>query len=83
MGGGEQNYPKEKEKQDGKVVISESFTNSKRTERCKKQGREGKIYPIKRRLLKNSLMRQEGLLQWRMFNNRRKQQKGKDQISLQ
>lgn len=44
MEGGEQSHPKGKEKQ---VVIWEEFTNSRRIKRSKKQGKEGKIHPVK------------------------------------
>ena len=60
---GKQNHPKEKEKQEGKVVIRGGLTNSKREKRSEKQGREAKVYPTKRRFPKNSTERQEGLLQ--------------------
>ena len=77
----EQSHPKEKEKQEGKVVILGGFTNSRRMKRSKKQGREGKVYSVKYRVSKNIQEGQEGL-QLTVFNNRRKQQKGKDQKSL-
>ena len=48
------NHPKEKEKQEGQVVTWGGFTNSRRMKRRKKQGREGKKYPIKRRVPKSS-----------------------------
>ena len=44
--GGEQNHPKEKEKQEGEVVIWGSFMNSGRMKRSKKQGKEGKVHPL-------------------------------------
>ena len=37
---GKQNHPKEKEKQEGKVVIRGGLTNSKREKRSEKQGRK-------------------------------------------
>ena len=52
--GGKQNHPKEKEKQEGKVVIWGGFTNSRRTKRSEKQRREGKVHLIKCRVPKNS-----------------------------
>ena len=51
--------------------------------RSEKQGREGKMHPIKHRASKNSKKRQEGLLQSTLLNNRRKLQKGKDWKSHQ
>ena len=39
----EQNHPKTKEKQEGKMVIWEGFTNNGRAKRSEKQGRDGKI----------------------------------------
>ena len=43
-GGSDQNYPKEKEMQEGKVAVWEGFTNGWEKKRSKKQGRKGKIY---------------------------------------
>ena len=51
--------------------------NSRRMKRREKQGRQGRVHPIKFRLSKSIQKRQEGLLQCTMFKNRRKQQKGK------
>ena len=53
-GGSEQNHPKEKEKQEGKMVIWEGFTNSQR-KRSGKQGRKEKVHLTKCRIAKNSL----------------------------
>ena len=50
----EQNHPKEKEKQEGKVVIWAGFINTWRKKWSKKQGRKGKVYPTKRTFPKNS-----------------------------
>ena len=58
---GEQNHLKEKEKQKSKekekqkseVAIQGGFTNSRRIKRSEKQGREGKVHPIKCRTSKN------------------------------
>ena len=49
----------------------------------KKQGREGKVYPIKHRVQKKKITirdrkKRTMFLQWTVFNNSRKQQKGKD-----
>ena len=41
-GGSDQNYPKEKEKQEGKVVAWGGFTNSWGKKRSKKQREKGK-----------------------------------------
>ena len=57
--------------------------NSGRKKRSEKQGREAKIQAIKYRVSKNSQKRQEGFLQYTVFNNRRKQQQWKDWRSLQ
>ena len=46
IGGSEQNHPKEKEKQEGKVVISGGFTNSRLKKRSEKQRREGKYIQL-------------------------------------
>ena len=70
--------PQRKEEHEDKVVIWGVFTSSWRTKRNEKLGREGKAHPIKRRVPKKSWKRQEGLLQWTVLNNKRKQQKGKD-----
>ena len=48
------NHPKEKEKQEGQVVIWGGFTNSRRMKRSEKQGRKWKVHPIKCRVPKNS-----------------------------
>ena len=52
-GGGDQDYPQEKEMQKGKMVDWRGLTNSweKRSER---QRRKGKIYPFDCRVPKNS-----------------------------
>jgi len=44
-GGGNQNYPQEKEIQKGKMVIWGGFTNSQEKKRSESQKRKGKIYP--------------------------------------
>ena len=41
----EQNHPREKEKQEGKMVFWGSCTNGWRKKRSEKQGRKGKVYP--------------------------------------
>ena len=74
-GGSKQNHPKEKDKQEGRVLIWEALQIAK--EKNEKQGRKGKVHPTKYRVPKNSIERQEGL-QWIMHKTRRKQQKGKD-----
>ena len=50
----EQNHSKEKEKQEGKVVIWAGFINTWRKKRSKKQGRKAKVHPTKRTFPKNS-----------------------------
>ena len=52
--GGEQNHLKENKKQKGEVAIWGCFTNSGRMKRSEKQGREGKVHPIKCGVSKNS-----------------------------
>ena len=54
--------PKKKKSKKAKWLSKET-TNSRRTKRHEKQGREGQIQPIKCRVSKNSYKRQEGLLQ--------------------
>ena len=52
IGGSEQNHPKEKEMQEGKVLqIPEERREVKRSE---KKGRKGKIYPAECRVPENS-----------------------------
>ena len=52
-GGGEQNHPKEKLKQEGKVVFWAGFKNSEKMKRSEKQGREANVHPIKCKVSKN------------------------------
>ena len=49
-----QNHSKEKEMQQGKIVVWEGFIHSWRKKRSKKQGKKEKVYPTKRRVPKNS-----------------------------
>ena len=53
-GGSDQNYAKEKEMQEGKVVVWEVFINSWGKKRSEKQGRKGKIYPTEYNLPENT-----------------------------
>ena len=55
--------------------------NSQRMKRSEKQGREGKVHPIKCRVSKNSCKRQEGLLQLVVFNKRVEISSGKLETS--
>ena len=59
----EQNHPKEKESQEGKVVVQGGFTNSQKKKRSEKQVRKRKVHPPKCRVPENRKERQEGLLQ--------------------
>ena len=45
IGGSDPNHPKQKEMQDGKVVVWGSFINSWGKKRSKKQEKRGNIYP--------------------------------------
>ena len=54
VGGSEQNHPKGKEKQEGRVVVLGGSTNSGKMKRSEKQEREGNVHPIKCRVPKNS-----------------------------
>ena len=49
-GGGDQNYPKENEIKEGKVVVWRGLTNSWGKMRSEKQGRKDKIYPTEYRM---------------------------------
>ena len=53
-GGSDQNHPKEKEMQEGKMVVWGGFTNSWGKKRSKKQGRKGKVYLTECRVPENS-----------------------------
>ena len=52
-GGRDQEHPKEKEMQKGKVAVWGGLTNSCEKKRSEKQRRKGKIYPIECRVPKN------------------------------
>ena len=56
-----QDHPQEKEMQKSKLAVWGGFTNSFEKKRNVKQRRNGKIYPIKCRLPKNSKERKETL----------------------
>ena len=70
-GGRDQIYTREKEMQEGKVVVWGGFTKSWRKKRSKRQGGQGKIYPTEGRIPENSEERQ-GLLILIMQSNREK-----------
>ena len=53
-GGGDQNYPKENEIKEGKVVVWRGLTNSWRKMKSEKQGRKDKIYPTEYRIPESS-----------------------------
>ena len=53
-GGGDQNYPKEKEMQEGQVVVLEGLTNSWEKKRHQRQRKKGKIDPTDCRVPENS-----------------------------
>ena len=53
-GGGDQNHPKEKEMQEGKVVVWGGLTNSWEKKRSERQRRKGKIDPTECRVPENS-----------------------------
>ena len=50
----DQNHPKEKEMQEGRVVVWRGLTNSGGKKRSEKQGRKGKTYPTVCRVPENS-----------------------------
>ena len=62
MGGTDQNLPKEKEMQKGKVIAWRGFTNSLGKKKSEKQGAKRKIYPTECRVPANIKKRKEGLL---------------------
>ena len=53
-GGNDQNHPKEKEMQEGRVVVWGGFTNNWEKKRSERQERKGKIYPTERRVSENT-----------------------------
>ena len=65
-GGSDQDYPQEKEMQNGKMVVWGGLTNSWERKRSERKRRKGKIYPFECRLPKNSKERWESLPQWSM-----------------
>ena len=52
-GGSDWNHAKEKEMQEGKVVVWGGFTNNWGKKKSKRQGRKGKIYPNESRVPEN------------------------------
>ena len=52
--GSDQDHPKEKEMQKGKMVVWGGLTNSWERKRSKRQRRKGKTYPFECRVPKNS-----------------------------
>ena len=52
--GSDQNYSKEKEMQEGKVVVWGGFTNNWGKKRSERQERKGKIYPTECRVSENT-----------------------------
>ena len=67
-----------KEMQECKVVVWGGLTNSWGKKRSEKQGKKGRVYATKCRVIENSKERQEGLLQRTLQRNRGKQWKGND-----
>ena len=53
-GGSDQDHPKEKEMQKGKIVVWGGLTNSWEKKRSKSQRRKGKIYPSELRVPDNN-----------------------------
>ena len=58
-GRGDQNHRKEKEMQEGKVIVWGGFTNSWVKKRSKRQRRRGTIYPAECRVPENSKERKQ------------------------
>ena len=54
MHGGDKNHPKEKQTQEGKVVVWGGLTNSWGKKRIERQRRNRKIYPTKCSVPENS-----------------------------
>ena len=54
MGGSNQNHPKEREMQEGKVIVPKGFTKAEEKKRSERQRRKGKIYAIECRVPENS-----------------------------
>ena len=71
-GGGDQNYPQEKEMQKGKMVVWGDLTDSWEKKRNKRQKRKGKMYPSECRVPENN-REKLGLLKWVLQRSRGKQ----------
>ena len=54
IGDSDQDYPQEKEKQIGKMVVWGDLTNSWEKKKREKQMRKGKVYPSEHGVPKNS-----------------------------
>ena len=78
IGDKDEDHPKEKEMQKGKMAVWRGLINSCEKRRSEKQRRKGKIFPFDCRVPKNSKEREESLLQWSVQRYRGKQQNGKD-----
>ena len=63
-GGGDQNHPKEKQMQEGSVIVWGGLTNSWEKKRSKRQRRKGKVYTTECRAPEKSKERWESLLKW-------------------
>ena len=72
IGDSDQDYPQEKEKQIGKMVVWGGLTNSYEKKRSERQRRKAKIYPFECKVPKNSKEREESFPQWSMQKKKKK-----------